>query len=224
MTPARLQLRDHVRASSCAVARSSEYGTVDRRLHACTCASRSSKCATLLAERAGVVVVVDDAEHALLRPRASSPACDGLAPASCVPTNAAQCSLACSGDASVGQTYGECCSRNDCGCAITQSPTHSTPRAASSSAYAVVWPGPPNDANALHLGRDLDRVGLGRDVVVGRAARLHRDELDLAAVELVVRGEVVDVLLRGVALLAPGSRRCRVFSKNVCWSRSGWAW
>ena len=53
----------------------------------------------------------------------------------------------------------------------------------------------------LHLRRDLDRVGLGRDVVVGRAARLHRDELDLAAVQLVVRREVVDVLLGGVALL-----------------------
>ena len=61
----------------------------------------------------------------------------------------------------------------------------------------------------VHLGRDLDRVGLGGDVVVGRAARLHRYQLHLAAVELVVRREVVDVLLRGLALLgqalvAPG--------------------
>ena len=48
----------------------------------------------------------------------------------------------------MGHRYGEWLSRNDSGSAIRQSPTHSTLRAASSSAYAVVWPGPPKDANA----------------------------------------------------------------------------
>jgi hypothetical protein len=32
---------------------------------------------------------------------------------------------------------------------MRQSPTHNTPRAASSSAYALVCAGPPNDANAF---------------------------------------------------------------------------
>ena len=94
-----------------------------------------------------------------------------------------------------------CCTRKRCGCAMRQSPTHSTPRAASSSAYTSVCAGPPKDHERLHLGRDLDRVGLRRDLVVGRTAGLDRHQLDLAPVELVVRGEVVDIGLRGLALL-----------------------
>ena len=53
----------------------------------------------------------------------------------------------------------------------------------------------------MHLGGHLDRVGLGRDVIVGCAARLHGDQVDLASIQLVVRREVVDVLLCGLALL-----------------------
>ncbi len=70
-------------------------------------------------------------------------------------------------------------------------------------------PGSAERRERVHLGGDLDRVGFGGDVVVGRAARLDRHQLDLAAVELVVRGEVVDVLLGrlpflGEALVAAG--------------------
>ncbi len=47
----------------------------------------------------------------------------------------------------------------------------------------------------LDLGRDSDGVGLGRDIVVLGAAGLERHQLDLAAVQLVMGGEEVDVLL-----------------------------
>ena len=133
---------------------------------------------------------------------AVSPACAACRPRAGWRRTRPSARVACSGDASVGHTYGELRSRNTLRLGDhAVADAHARPAAASSFAYAEVWPGPPNDAKALDLGRDLDRVGLGRGFVVRCAARLDRDELHRAAVELVVRGEEVDVLLRGRGLL-----------------------
>ena len=90
----------------------------------------------------------------------------------------------------------------DCGAAMVQSPTHSTPRAASSSAYAVVWLGPPNDANALIS--VATRIASAFAVTSSSGGPLARSgtRRTRASVRLVVRVEEVDVLLDRGELVA----------------------
>ncbi len=79
-----------------------------------------------------------------------------------------------------------------------QSPRHSTPRAASSCAYASVWPGPPNDANALTSVATLMASARAEASSSGDPVPLTMTSLTLASVGFVMRFEEVDVLLDGL--------------------------
>ena len=86
------------------------------------------------------------------------------------------------------------------GIASEQLPRHMMPLAASSSDHAGVWFGAVQHRERVHVGDRLG-VGAGRDLVHRAAGAVEELQVDLAAVELVVLREEVDValvrLLRG---------------------------